>query len=585
MAFNAITIREALDQISGKRLVLPAIQREVVWWANQIVMLFDSLMRGYPIGSFLFWRVPEQRKTDYRFYDFITKYHERDSHNALLDTLPPGDVTAVLDGQQRLTALNIGLSHYGSYAWKLKGKRKSKDASYPERSLYLNLRSSPNEDDDDDDLKYAFSFKTKADAAKNDSATYWYPVHRILTKERTIDDITDFVSRNDLTSTTDPLKLLLQLHQTVHIDKVVSFYRDESKELHDVLSIFVRTNSGGTVLSRSDMMLATATAEWKNRNAREEIHGFVDEINAIGNRFSFSKDFVLKSCLMLANFNTAFRDFKKSTMGQIEDEWDRIKVSLRTAVHFAANVGYDAHTLTAPNSLMPIAYYLHRHGREEKWLEHQMFEEDRRQIQQWLIRALLKRGVWGSGSDTLLRGLRSVLQEQTSLFPIDGLEKEMGRRGKTLVFEEEELESLADVQFGDPRVYGVLALLYPFDVAETRFHVDHVLPRAKLSRPALLKEGVPHGEIGRFLSMTNGLANLQLLDSADNLRKSAKMPHKWLEEKYDDSERRRRYQEDRHLDGLPKRVSDFPEFYDRRRRAMLHRLKSLLSSRASSVST
>lgn len=574
MAFNAITIRDALDQISGNRLVLPAIQREVVWWASQIVRLFDSLMRGYPIGSFLFWRVPEERKTDYRFYDFITKYHERDSHNQLLNKLPPGDVTAVLDGQQRLTALNIGLAHHGSYAWRLKGKHRSKDASYPERHLYLNLKAEPNEDDDD--LRYAFSFEREKDAAKHDSETYWYPVRRILKMEH-IDDITDFVEREDLSATNEPLKLLLRLHKMVHESRVVSFYLDESKELHDVLSIFVRTNSGGTVLSRSDMMLATATAEWKKHNAREEIHNFVDEINAIGNRFTFTKDFVLKSCLMLADLNTAFRHFGKSPMSQIEDGWDGIRRSLRTAVRFVSDIGYDAHTLTSQNALMPIAYYVHRNGWEEEWLE-QKFEEDRRRVQQWLIKALLKRGVWGSGLDGLLGGLRSALQEQTRQFPIDDLEREMRRRGKSLVFETEELENLVDVRFGDPRAYGVLSLLYPFDVEETRFHVDHIVPRAKLAKSALAKEGVPREEIDEFLTKMNGLANLQLLDRAENLRKSAKMPAQWLEEKHAEPERRRRYQEDRHLEGLPEHVSDFPAFYDRRRSAMLRRLRSLLAS-------
>ena len=36
---------------------LPAIQREYVWSPDQIIQLFDSLMRNYPIGSFLFWEL------------------------------------------------------------------------------------------------------------------------------------------------------------------------------------------------------------------------------------------------------------------------------------------------------------------------------------------------------------------------------------------------------------------------------------------------------------------------------------------------------------------------------------------------
>jgi transposase len=41
---------------------LPAIQREFVWRPDQIIQLFDSLLRRYPVGSFLFWEVqPENR--------------------------------------------------------------------------------------------------------------------------------------------------------------------------------------------------------------------------------------------------------------------------------------------------------------------------------------------------------------------------------------------------------------------------------------------------------------------------------------------------------------------------------------------
>jgi len=58
MAFQTpITVRDALDAVQRHDYALPAIQREFVWSAEQICMLFDSLLRGYPIGSFLFWKV------------------------------------------------------------------------------------------------------------------------------------------------------------------------------------------------------------------------------------------------------------------------------------------------------------------------------------------------------------------------------------------------------------------------------------------------------------------------------------------------------------------------------------------------
>lgn len=55
MEYQHWTIKEAMNRIGAKKLYLPAIQRKFVWDAWQIERLFDSIMRDYPIGTFLFW--------------------------------------------------------------------------------------------------------------------------------------------------------------------------------------------------------------------------------------------------------------------------------------------------------------------------------------------------------------------------------------------------------------------------------------------------------------------------------------------------------------------------------------------------
>lgn len=80
MSFQTpITLRKVLDRIASHEYVLPAIQREFVWRADQIARLFDSLMRGYPIGSFLFWEVRRENTRQFKFYDFVRNYHARPS--------------------------------------------------------------------------------------------------------------------------------------------------------------------------------------------------------------------------------------------------------------------------------------------------------------------------------------------------------------------------------------------------------------------------------------------------------------------------------------------------------------------------
>ena len=94
-------------------------------------------------------------------------------------------------------------------------------------------------------------------------------------------------------------KTLFKLHNIIHEKGTISYYQEKSQLLDKVLNIFIRINSGGTILSYSDLLLSIATAQWETKDAREEIISFVDEINSIGDGFNFNKDFVLKSCLVL----------------------------------------------------------------------------------------------------------------------------------------------------------------------------------------------------------------------------------------------------------------------------------------------
>ena len=70
------TIMEALEAIDRYDYALPALQREFVWKPQQIYCLFDSLMKGYPIGSFLLWELEPETAQKFRFYQFMRDYHE-----------------------------------------------------------------------------------------------------------------------------------------------------------------------------------------------------------------------------------------------------------------------------------------------------------------------------------------------------------------------------------------------------------------------------------------------------------------------------------------------------------------------------
>lgn len=54
MAYEKKSIRAIIDDVNSRRVYLPAIQRKYVWGDSQITRLMDSIMLGYPIGTFLF---------------------------------------------------------------------------------------------------------------------------------------------------------------------------------------------------------------------------------------------------------------------------------------------------------------------------------------------------------------------------------------------------------------------------------------------------------------------------------------------------------------------------------------------------
>jgi len=182
MSFQTpITIAEAIDNIEANRYLLPAIQREFVWPSDKIEWLFDSLMRGYPISSFLFWNVEAGPGPTYKFYRFLRKFRQvYQVHNEEASVDGLSNFTAVLDGQQRLTSLWIGLK--GSYAFKEKRLHWNDDERcLPTRQLYLNIKQKRNPDDEEDGREFEFVFMKESDTAKADiHAGEWFRVGKIL---------------------------------------------------------------------------------------------------------------------------------------------------------------------------------------------------------------------------------------------------------------------------------------------------------------------------------------------------------------------------------------------------------------------
>ncbi|MGO4995634.1 DUF262 domain-containing protein [Oribacterium sp. Sow4_G1_1] len=524
MAYETpLTIAEVMQDISNNKYVLPSIQREYVWDTEQIETLFDSLMQDYPIGAFLFWEIEKSRLLDYDFYEFLRNYHEKNNtHNKKVDLKGSDGVTAVLDGQQRLTSIYIGLK--GSYAYRLKYKQKKSENAYPVRYLYLNLI----EDAQDENNKYDFRFLTDKEFSGMTEG-FWYKVGDILTmtqpgetSQYVLDNIA-FAGTYTKEQTMHANNTLQKLYNVVHTDKTLSYYKEKAAELDKVLNIFIRVNSGGTVLTYSDLLLSIASAQWENHDAREEITEFVDDVNSIGGGFRINKDFVLKTALVLTDFpNIAFKvdNFNKPNMMKIEANWENIKRAIKQSVHLVSSFGYTGETLSSNNALIPIAYYLLTIGMPDNFVESGATKENRAKIKKWLIMALLKKAFSGQ-PDNVIRPIRDIIRENgNNEFPITQIVDKFKGTNKSIQFAEDDIdEYLLKLKYGKSETLSTLMLLYPSLDFSNKFHEDHMYPKSKFRKSYLRKMGVPEDKLDTYIDSVNDISNLQLLAAQLNEEK------------------------------------------------------------------
>lgn len=582
MAYETpLTIAEVMKDISANKYVLPSIQREYVWSAEQIETLFDSLMRDYPIGTFLFWKIDKDNINEYNFYEFLKDYHEKDStHNPKVNLNGSDGVTAVLDGQQRLTSLYIGLK--GTYAYKLKWKQKNNLNAYPVRKLYLNLLSEATECDN----KYNFRFLTDDEAVTTEKA-YWFPVGEILNMSD-FGSVNKYINKNIYKSkfsysdeqddfAMDSLSLL---YKVIHMEHTINYYSEKSTELDKVLNIFIRVNSGGTVLTYSDLLLSIATAQWNNHDAREEITKFVDDVNAIGDGFKINKDFVLKSALVLSDFpNIAFKvdNFNKQNMMKIEFLWDDIKKAIKQAVLLVSSFGYSGETLSSNNALIPIAYYLLKIGMPDSFISSGSAKNNREKIKKWLIRSLLKKAFSGQ-PDNVLRPIREIIKNNgTNDFPLDDIIEKFKGTSKSIQFTDDDIdEFLLKLKYGKSDTLSTLMLLYPSLDFSNKFHEDHMYPKSKFTKTYLRKQGVAEDKFDQYIETVNDICNLQLLAAQLNEEKLATDFDEWFNSQYKTENDKYQYRIVNYLPDMDYTYANFPIFMEERRKLLKAQLKKVL---------
>lgn len=109
--------------------------------------------------------------------------------------------------------------------------------------------------------------------------------------------------------------------------------------MDEVLDIFVRVNSGGTVLSKSDLIFSTLTANWLE--ARDLIYSLIKNINRSNKKFSFNNDFIMRTMLYVTDLPIQLKvDSFKANVPKIKDNFPKIEDAIKTMVLLIEESGF-----------------------------------------------------------------------------------------------------------------------------------------------------------------------------------------------------------------------------------------------------
>jgi uncharacterized protein with ParB-like and HNH nuclease domain len=573
MSFQTpITIAEAVENVEYNKFLLPAIQREFVWSSSKIEWLFDSLMRNYPISSFLFWNVEGASVNGYRFYKFINEYREKyKTHNEEISTDGMGSFNAILDGQQRLTSLYVGLK--GSYAYKeYRRKWENSEWSIPTRRLYLNFVSTLEEQEDG--RIYEFSFLKDSDTKQAEIyKDKWFRIGKIL-ELKNISKFNKYVTDNGLSEFS--IDILARLQEVIHSDRIINYFLEKEQDLDKALNIFIRINSGGEPLNFSDLLMSIAVANWTQKDARKEIHKLVDAVRDKG--FSISKDMVLKTFLVLYSKDIKFRvtNFSRDNAKEFETEWEKIRDAILSTFDLLKTYGFTDYTLTSKNAIIPIVYYLYHRQIYRDYSTKIEFKDEREIIKKWLHIVLIKK-IFGGQADSVLTQIRKAftsdiknlkIKPEINEFPINEINKNIK---KDTTVGDEFIEDLLYSQKDDQYTFSTLSVLYPnLDYKNNDFHKDHIHPAASYDNLTDdLKE-----KYGWWTY--NSIYNLQMLDANENMSKNDKSLKEWVDEQTKNIEKDK-FLENHLIPNVDLGLDNFEEYIEKRKELLMKELKKVLN--------
>lgn len=555
---------DALKFVKNRNMLLPDIQREYVWDTTDIEKLFESIVDDYPVGSCIFWKTNKKVLNDEKpnLYYFISKYKQGVTKNEKAPEFVSDETNyyIVLDGQQRITSLNIAL--FGSFTSKKKGKGYSvkNSKSWVERELYYNLSFyDSNELDDENPIK-RFVFLSEEEA-KNGN---YYKVKQIV-KSDNLTDYVDTISNFKKNVKTDLMCLYRRIMEEP-ATSVIHYYCIAENTYDEALDIFVRVNSTGRKLSKSDLLFSTLIDGWKE--GKENIDTLLSDLNSAGDGFSFTKDYLMRLALVLvdANTNLKINSLTSKTINEIRDNWQKIKKALEKLSELLVSIGMCDENMTSYNATIPLAYYFYKGGKIDT-------AESKKEAKKFLAVSMSK-GLFGVASNDSLNQSRTALKSVNEKTPFSlTLFSSITLTGnRTFTASKDDIEYWLTKFEKGKNTFIILSLLYPnLKLSQVEFHQDHCHPYTLFDDKNIKKLGLTEDKIKEWQFKRNLIPNLQFLEGKENESKNKTPLSDWVKK-------------GNTFEYIPENVSlelsNFDEFFNKRKSLIKNKLLDIFGLEA-----
>ncbi|RBR30115.1 DUF262 domain-containing protein [Enterococcus cecorum] len=556
---NSITIYEALQNIRDGKYVMPAFQRQFVWSMEQIEKLWDSILLDYPIATFLFWHVDDSNVTwDTYFCNFLSEVtfdsrKQADSVNYELTSINVKNTdTAVLDGQQRLTSLYLSLFGEG-YIRPNYARKKSGDRLVTKLLIELNKNKISVDEEEYNSKKFDIKFSEKIGRL---SPTQ-FEIKNIIdqkfrddsTREKAIEDA---IANVPADSKEYARNILKKLYNKIFVEKLIRYTEITDMKQDDALEMFVRFNSGGKPLRKSEITMSILEAYWPS--AKTEFGKILVDSYA-----NFGTDFIIRSALMLYG-DVVKSNISKKIAEELKNNWNAFKKALKDLERVLKGMKIEVSRFSSSwNVLLPIIYYIYYNPD---------FDKNTEGVRAYLLRAIFFT-YFQSGTTGKLQQMKSNINSFDYEITI-----EMLNQMNDLRVTDGKIEDVLNSEKGS-RVAGEVLYYLNLDWTNKNFKYeqDHLHPESRFngSKPI----SVSMEDWKRWRGMRNRLPNLHLLEGRSNGSKNDMR----LIDYYNDMNDEQKAEFCKQA-MIPKDVSleieDFEIFYEKRKAILTEKIRELL---------